>query len=410
MFFDLKTFSDRRAALVEQIKATHNIQTGAVLLFAGLEQERTRFRQDSTFYYFTGIEEPGVALWLTLDGHATIYIPNFVTPRSVWVKSSVQVIQEAPARLGVDAIDYLGQPCEGYQLYPFFTARGHEQLLKKLGAATVEKLPLFTINPPTSYGSVEQRQILQRLVFFLPEIAAQFLDISPIVARLRRKKDKKEIEALYKAIDITLLAQEGAQQATAPGKFEYQVQAALEYVMMEAGGHGQSFPSIVAGGINGTILHYTENRDKLNPNELLVVDIGAEWNYYCADITRTYPISGKFTARQQELYDLVLETQKLVADNAKPGMWLSHPDHPEQSLNHIARNFLKKQGYDKYFPHGIGHFLGLDVHDVGDSREPLQAGDVITIEPGIYIPEEKIGIRIEDNYWIVDGGSVCLSE
>lgn len=410
MLFDLKTFAERRNSLIEQIKTTHNTKTGAVLLFAGLEHDRVRFRQDSTFYYFTGIEEPGVALWLTLDGHAKLYIPNFVTPRSTWVKSAVSVVQEAPARLGVDTIEYLGQPCEGYQLYPFFTARGHEQLLKQLSAAVVEKLPIFTVNPQTSYGAVEQRQILQRLGSFLPEIGAQFTDISPLVARLRRKKDKKEIEALYKAIDITLLAQEGAQKATEPGKYEYQVQAALEYVMMEAGGHGQSFPSIVAGGINGTILHYTENRDKLNPNELVVVDIGAEWNYYCADLTRTYPVSGKFTKRQQELYDLVLETQKTVAAAAKPGMWLSHPDHPEQSLNHIARNFLKQHGYDKYFPHGVGHFLGLDVHDVGDPREPLQPGDVITIEPGIYIPEEKIGIRIEDNYWIVEDGAICLSE
>jgi Xaa-Pro aminopeptidase len=106
----------------------------------------------------------------------------------------------------------------------------------------------------------------------------------------------------------------------------------------------------------------------------------------------------------------VLDTQNYIASIAKPGMWLSYKEKPDQSLNHLARAFIKEKGYDHYFPHGIGHFLGLDVHDVGDYTEPLKAGDVITIEPGIYIPEEQIGVRIEDDYWIVKDGAICLSE
>jgi Xaa-Pro aminopeptidase len=127
-------------------------------------------------------------------------------------------------------------------------------------------------------------------------------------------------------------------------------------------------------------------------------------------LTRTYPVSGTFSKRQKELYQIVLDTQKYVASLAKPGMWLKNKDKVDQSLHHLAVKFLAKHGYDKYFPHGIGHFLGLEVHDVGDSSVPLHEGDVITIEPGIYIPEENIGIRIEDNYWITKDGAVCLSE
>ena len=143
----------------------------------------------------------------------------------------------------------------------------------------------------------------------------------------------------------------------------------------------------------------------------MVVDVGAEYDYYCADLTRTYPVSGSFTKRQKELYNLVLDTQEYVAKLAKPGMWLSNKEKPEKSLHHLAKKFLDDRGgYGKYFVHGIGHFLGMDVHDVGDIKEPLQDGDVFTLEPGIYIPEENIGIRIEDNYWIAKDGAVCLSE
>src|SRR6185436_7465046 len=123
-----------------------------------------------------------------------------------------------------------------------------------------------------------------------------------------------------------------------------------------------------------------------------------------------YPVSGTFTKRQREVYDLVLETQEYIASIAKPGMWLSNKNKPEQSLNDLAKKYLTERGYGSYFPHGIGHFLGLDVHDVGDYALPLREGDVITIEPGIYIPEENLGIRIEDDYWIVKDGVVCLSE
>jgi Xaa-Pro aminopeptidase len=218
-----------------------------------------------------------------------------------------------------------------------------------------------------------------------------------------------EIEQIYRAIEITELAHESAVGAIKNGVLEAEVQASLEYMMIAS--HARtSFPSIVASGKNGTVLHYNQNTGTLKDGDLVVVDIGAEFENYCADLTRTYPVSGTFNKRQKELYTIVLETQNYIASLAKPGMWLKNKDKADKSLHHLAVKFLATRGYDKYFPHGIGHFLGLDVHDVGNYDEPLHEGDVITIEPGIYIPEESIGIRIEDNYWITKDGALCLSE
>jgi Xaa-Pro aminopeptidase len=140
-----------------------------------------------------------------------------------------------------------------------------------------------------------------------------------------------------------------------------------------------------------------------------VIDIGAEYAYYAADITRTYPASGTFSERQREIYQMVLDAQEFVAAHAKPGYWLKNAAYPEQSLHHMAVQFFKEHGLDKYFMHGIGHYLGLDVHDVGSYQEPLKPGDLFTIEPGLYIRNEGIGVRIEDNYLMTGDGVRCLS-
>jgi|SRR5579859_1712854 len=402
-------YKERRKKLIELVQQHHKHE-GAIMLLAGFEHDVYRFRQESSFYYFTGITEPGVVLWLDLNGHATLFIPNHGNMRSKWVQGVIEVTQEHASALGMDRVEYLGLPCDSYQLYPFFKAENHQHLLQTIKQTIDAKKKIFTLYPKTAYGYIEQRHLLDRLMSFNSEIAPAVTDISPIVAQLRRKKSKKEIELLFKAIEITTLAHEAAAHVIDPGVYEYHVQAALEYVFIESGAQRPSFPSIVGSGKNSTVLHYNQNNRVMDKNDVVVVDIGAEYNYYCADLTRTYPVSGTFTKRQREIYNLVLDTQEYIAALAQPGYWLSHKDHPEKSLNHLAKDFLKERGYEKYFPHGIGHFLGLDVHDVGDASQPLEEGDVITIEPGIYIPEEKIGVRIEDNYWIVKDGAVCLSE
>ena len=233
------------------------------------------------------------------------------------------------------------------------------------------------------------------------------IDISDIVAECRRTKSQEESEHIYNAIDCTMAAREA--QLIDVDKFEHEVEAGIEFVYIQSGGRA-AFPSIVASGKNATILHYNANDSLMKKGDLVIVDIGAEIDYYCADLTRTYPVSGIFTKRQKELYNIVLETQEYIENLAKPGYWLFNKNEQEKSLHHLAYEFLDKIGYSKYFTHNLGHFLGMDVHDIGDYSKPLKEGDVITIEPGIYIPEENIGIRIEDNYWIIKDGVMCLSQ
>lgn len=385
------------------------LKNGAVVLFASFEQERYKFRQESSFYYFTGIAEPAAVAVFNIDGSSALYVPNHGNERASWVHTAIPLIQENAKKLGFDTILPLGEIAPGYQLHPFSDKKYYSTLITAVDKIKEAGGTIFTLNPNSDYEYVPQRVMVDRFDHWIPGFKQSCVDISKFVAILRRKKDMREIEHLYKAVEITILAQGAAAQAIAQGITESEVQASLEY-MFTGSGATPAFPSIVAAGKNGTILHYTANADTLKNGQLVVVDIGAEHEYYCADLTRTYPVSGSFTKRQKELYTIVLDTQEYIAGIAKPGMWLSNKENPQKSLHHLAKKFLDDRGYGKYFIHGIGHFLGMDVHDVGDRAEPLQDGDIFTIEPGIYIPEENIGIRIEDNYWMVKDGLVCLSE
>lgn len=405
--FDM--YKTRRKELLNNIKQKFNVTDGLLLLFSGFEHDRTVFRQDSSFYYLSGVTEPASALTASLSGQTTLHIPNFGKERSRWIANSLEVSPEAAKQSGVDSIKYLGDRCAGYQLYPYFSQHEYALLIDMLKKHIQSQKPIFTLYPETPQHYFEQKFIIDRLKLFIPELGSVMHDVSDLVADLRRKKDMDEIEHLYRAVEVTILAQESAAQTIEDEVTEHEVQASIEYMFIGSGAK-PAFPSIVASGKNATILHYNDNNNTCKTGDLVVVDIGAELNHYCADLTRTYPVSGTFTPRQKELYNIVLDAQEYIAQTAKPGMWLSNPQYPDQSLHHLAVKFFKKYGYDKYFIHGIGHFIGLDVHDVGDRTKPLQDGDVFTIEPGLYIPEEGIGIRIEDNYWMVKDQTICLSE
>ena len=403
-----QVYIDRRKELVDRVKKKYkNTESGIILLIADFEEECRRFRQDASFYYYTGIEEPACMLIIDVaSGKSTLYTPNFGDERKKWVISETHPGNHAV--LGVDAIEYAGKPCTGYQCHPFFTDPEYAHVIELLKHCTHAKIPVYSLSPNTASSYIDQRFVLLRLGQIIKGFNEHLIDISDIAAAMRRTKSHHELELMYKAIMITNDAHDAFARVLEPGKIEYELQATIEY-MFTFQGASQAFPSIVATGKNGTVLHYMHNNAQTKSGDLVVVDIGADYNYYCADITRTYPVSGKFTDRQKEIYNLVLETQEYIASIAKPGMWLSNKNEPEQSLNHLAKTYLREREYGEYFLHGIGHFLGIDVHDVGDYNVPLMPGDVITIEPGIYIADEGIGVRIEDDYWVVEDGVECLS-
>lgn len=400
-------FQKRRQILLKKINQKHKVD-GILLLFADFENDTHAFVQESSFYYLTGINEPAVALVAT-EQNTTLFVPNCVQERAKWALSPVLLEHNNASKVGVDGIEPLGEAPRGFQLHPFSDQKHYANLVNVIKNGLKSKKKFFVLNPAAPSGYEQQRLILMRLCQWVPELHAALIDVSDIVAEMRRKKSMQEIESIRMAIEITQMAHEAASSAIADGMLEAEVQASIEYVMCAAGAR-PSFPSIVGSGKNSTVLHYTQNEREMKNGDMVVVDIGAQFDLYCADLTRTYPVSGTFSKRQKEIYNIVLETQQYIADLAQPGMWLSNKEHAGQSLNHLAKQFIAQKGYGDYFPHGIGHYLGLDVHDVGSYATPLQEGDVITIEPGIYIPKENCGVRIEDNYWIVEGGAVCLSE
>ena len=233
-----------------------------------------------------------------------------------------------------------------------------------------------------------------------------------ILANLRTVKDEIEIENLKKAIDITKDALEVLMKNLTPNLNEAEVEALYNYELNKKQS-APSFDTICASGKNATILHYVDNNEIINDNELLLLDLGALYNNYASDITRTYPANGKYSERQKEVYEVVLEANKKTIEWLKPGKTL-------QEFNEFGKQILingaKKLGLikndeeiTKYYYHSLGHYLGLDVHDVGDYTKPIPVGAIITVEPGLYIAEENIGIRIEDDILITEDGGINLS-
>jgi Xaa-Pro aminopeptidase len=397
----------RRQKLMEQIK------DGIVVLIGAREEdlgEVGRFRQKNDFMYVTGVQTPHAFMMLIPAG----IIPNkpaqeivFIPPRNRfqerWTGPQMGPGAEAEQLFGMPEVADASK----------FNDRLREVLMspafKPDGPGGKPAAKVYTIIPSGTTAEIEREtHFVETVRQAAPGV--QVINVSPYVAELRKIKSAAEIGLLQKAIDITGEAQRDVARTIKPGVYEYEAQAVLEAAFTRNGAERPGFPSIVGSGIYSTVLHYNENRKKIEAGDTVVVDIGAEYSYYTADITRTYPASGKFTPRQREIYQLVLDAQRAAEKAFKPGQTTL------AQLNRVAIETIKasplrdKQGstLEKYFIHGLGHWLGMDVHDVGNYSN-LPVGSVFTIEPGIYIPEEKLGVRIEDDYLVTETGLVKLS-
>lgn len=406
-------FKKRRKNLINMLHEQHpDVQKGVILLFADFENHKFFFRQESSFYYLTGVAEPAAVLAIYFDEHnlkEILYLPDYGGVREKWVTTSLTVGNEKQAEeIKVDQIKKLGEVQKGYSYSPKFTQEKYSNLILDLSKWFDDKTKVFTLLDETGFQYFYQNQIYKDFCQSVVALQNNTVNLAPIVHEMRTIKSKLEVDLIYNAIQITNLAQETACSVIKPGCTENEIKAMIEAVYIKMGA-SPAFPSIVASGKNTTVLHYTGQDKQLKDGELVLIDIGAEYKYYSADLTRTYPVSGKFSKRQAEVYDVVLQTQAYVEQIAKPGMFLNNSDEKGKSLHHLAVEFLKQKGYDKYFFHGIGHQLGLDVHDVGNLKAPLMPGNVFTIEPGIYIAQEDLGIRIEDDFLMTDEGAICLS-
>jgi len=353
------------------------------------------FRQDNNFLYLTGLEIPGG--WLVLNGAGEGSTALFLPPRNA----------RAEAWTGPQ----MGPGPEAQRASGIRDARSTERFLDDVrgwaesrGSENGPVLDDVVVWP----GHPANQGLLDEAFRGLPgETGAAF----PLVAGLRLVKDEDEIERIRRAVEITSEAHREAWRVAEPGITEGELEATIEYVFRSGGAERVGFPPIVGSGPNSVILHYDKNRRTTEDGDLVVMDLGAEFGYYSADITRTIPVSGRFTPRQRAVYELVLGTLYAVVDSVRPGGTLA-------DLTRIGRVYMEEHSGDlcapgsctRYFIHGISHWLGMDVHDVGANRSVLEPGMVLTIEPGIYIPEENLGIRIEDDVLVTESGSEVISE
>lgn len=347
------------------------------------------FRQDDYFFYLTGLESPNA--WVIISAGSSgptethLVLPRRNLLREQWTGRKLGPGPEAAGLTGVASV----LPLEA---------------LDSLMAAVLHRsgASLHTVLGPLTEGNGRIRQWMDG--------GAKLADIRPVLDSMRVVKDAAELVRLRRAIDITVLGHRAAMQAAEPNMFEYQLEAVIEYTFRRHGADRVGFPSIVGSGPNNTTLHYDVNRRRIEAGELVVIDVGAEYGQYTADVTRTIPISGRFGPRQRAIYNLVLGAQQAAIDSVRPGRTLGE-------LNRIARNYIDdhsgelcgRQSCNRFFLHGLSHHLGMRVHDVGDTTMPLRPGMVFTIEPGLYLAEENLGVRIEDDILVTETGAEVLS-
>jgi len=376
-------------ALGECVQRRHRVaadlgREGLVFIQADSANDEDRFFQSDDFWYLSNVDLPDIALAMKLGPGGelldeVLFLPRYNEDFERWNGPRLQPGDAAAAATRFMRTATMPADSRG---------RIDEAALGDALAAMGASGTLFTLDAPE---------------FAVPEGLTLDQD-GTLRARLhtaRLTKSDHEMECLQAAIDITTAAIHQALTAVTPGSHEYELQAAIDGTYLRLGSERPGFSSICAAGINAVTLHYADNRDELRDGELALMDVGAKYRYYCADVTRTVPINGRFSDRQRELYELVLLAQTTAAEAARPGMTL-------RDLHQVGHQVLTDAGYGQYFLHGLSHWLGLDVHDVG-GRVPIQEGYVFTIEPGIYIADEQIGIRIEDDYLMTANGAVKLS-
>ena len=397
----MKVYSARRQNLINKIKPN-----SMVIIFSGIEihisaDDYYPFVANRNFFYLTGLRREKMALLIYKGAESAeeyIFIEKADPAAERWTGKMVTE-EEAKETSGIEKVKFME---DFYSTFSFLMNRRKvDAFYFDLHRNQAEDMP--------DYNQVKAREICEKYY----GVSKQ--DVSPLIALQRSAKDELEIALTKQAINITDVALKNVMHVLEPELKEYQVQANFEYTIKYLGAEGTSFPTIAGSGKNGTMLHYETNQDTCKDGDLILLDLGARYMGYNADITRTYPVNGHYSERQRKVYDIVLRANRKVAECAKPGMTLVE-------LNNICKEVLSeglislgliKDGSEvgKYYMHSVSHHLGIDVHDVNNPEYPkLLPGAIITDEPGLYIDEWGIGIRIEDDLLITENGCIVLSE
>ncbi len=404
-------YMERRSKLASHIDAP------IVLLgYTGKEEDAQTyiFSQEENFYYLTGHNEEDAALILLPPGKSSAKKDAWPGPREIFFIPTKDPHKEVWNGIRMSPSDPGIESRTGFALVkPFSELRATvESLLKAYGS-------IYTILPYTHElgGYPHEKETVEWLKLAAPQ--AELKDIRKEIAELREIKSPTEIAFLRQAIALSLDAQLEAMKMMRPGLFEYQIAAKMVYIHATGGSEAEAYAPIVGAGPNSTALHYDKLSRKIEDGDIVVLDVGAQYAGYAADITRTLPANGKFTSRQREIYEIVLGAQNAALAEIGPGKIMGcHTKDKKDTLQGIAYNYINTHGKDlrgkplgQYFIHGLGHPIGLNVHDATvDYCRPLAPGMVVTVEPGIYIPEENLGVRIEDDVLITETGAELLSQ
>jgi Xaa-Pro aminopeptidase len=393
------TYHARRAALAQKLNG------GIAILFAAEEPalDLDPYRQDPDFYYLTGWNEPGAALTIVAGKDAT-------APREILFLPTRNLRMEKYTGIKLDAATLNAAKIAGVdEVLPMVELPAE---LNKLIAAERRLESNLWTEPASPQSTALLNFIATTLAQSSPPATH---DLSSLTTGLRQIKDDLELALLKKASDASIAAQRAMMRSVHPGATERAVAGKIIAKLMEEGCERPSYASIVGAGINSTTLHYSDNSATMADGDVVVVDAAGEYSMYASDITRTVPVNGHFTPRQREIYDVVLGAQRAAAAAFVAGKsTLNDPGHRDpNSLDSVAWNYIHTHGkglHDEplsdYWIHGLGHMVGIDVHDPAVYPVVLKPGMVFTIEPGVYIPEEKIGVRIEDVFVVGQDGKL----
>ncbi|MDF1798015.1 MAG: Xaa-Pro peptidase family protein [Planctomycetota bacterium] len=367
-----------QACAARRARVASEIGTGVLAIAAGGDVEG-RFQADALFHWLTGVSTPDTVLLLEIaEGAITrerLYLPERDPGFERWNGARPAPGADSEARFGIAETAPLGQWRDD------------------LGVLLEEE------DRPYVHGELIQDHLI--------ELAGEGDRLQRPASRLLRKvaavRELPEQAAIHAAVDMTQQALAEAFRVVRPGNWEFQAEAAIEGGYRSRGAFGPSFPSIVGSGPNSCYLHYRSNERQFQAGDLVVMDVGARYANYCADVTRTIPVSGTFTERQREVYDAVWAASIASAATLKPGSSMNE-------AHRTAKAVLDERGFGSYFIHSVGHGLGLYVHDDPGGRKALEPGMVVTIEPGVYIADEELGVRIENDWLITEDGAVCLSD
>jgi Xaa-Pro aminopeptidase len=396
----------RREALVKKTG-------GTVVLFAPMESDGPNdlygFRQEDNFYYLSGLTVPAAALLIAPASEAKADTPAhpyleilFLPPRNLvqekW--TGPKLGPENPEALKITGFDRVED-----------MAKLPEEVMKSTAGEDHPAIYTDVASHNQTSASAPPLEFLKDVNSYLT-----FQDVKPLIYSLRTEKDAGEVALIRKAVDASVAAHFAAFKAVKPEVTEREISALMQYEWGKRGCERPAYAPIVGSGYYSTVLHYSDDDHVMKAGDVVVIDAAGEYSMYASDITRTLPINGHFTARQREIYDIVLGAQQAAEAAFKSGKSTMHRNDAD-SLYKVAFDYINTHGKDlhgeplgKYFIHGLGHPVGLNVHDATDPDARLGPGQVFTIEPGIYIPEENLGVRIEDDYYVdKDGKLIKLS-